>query len=177
MKKFLALHKGSVVVIDEDKLPSTIRTVYRIDNGVPVADSHERLTMDEYEIALSEALDKHGVKVENAIHIDGAIGFLQKPMKEGELYPLPEHFEVQITTHSTHHMSVNVKGACQQTACPGKFGITIPAGIKFISESERDTFALEFADFIECERWKIDHREQRTHTLSEILEQFKQSKR
>ena len=39
---------------------------------------------------------------------------------------------------------------------------------------ERDQLALEFADYLENERWKYDYKEQKMHTITEHWEYFKQ---
>lgn len=46
--------------------------------------------------------------------------------------------------------------------------------VKEEEQDEKDQYALEFFDYMENERWRFDHKEQKTHTVREHLFYFKQ---
>lgn len=77
-----------------------------------------KMRREQHEKNLSEAKDKYGVRVENLRYsVDYEVWMVPNNAivlhhaEEGELYKLPEGYTVSVSTQSTKHMCVNVKGA------------------------------------------------------------------
>jgi len=136
-----------------------------------------------------ERLKKEAIRVEGlGFSIGGDIGFDEpviKPIiknpKEGELYPIEAEVEIKVEAcdrdycwiHERCEFDYDNDGSIKSCGSK-KVAILRLKQEPESSEDDREQFAIEFFDYMENERWKYDHHEQRTHTVKEHLEYFKQ---